>query len=727
MFRHSRFVFLCITLLLVLLVSMTRPMAVYADDSTPPPPATEEATEPPPSAAEEPVATSPASFEAADAAVSEILETVPEGTAVVVLDETGEALPLASEDAAVIIAAVDPVWCPVISGVPLLPGDVGCSKNFTNSEALINNMDASNPATTNSVYEQDGIIYFTADPGGRFILIAGGQDDPAQNSELFLNDYNALKLYNLTLQGGWNGNTGVDFALNGQTTFNNRRVQIGSVDNPWAGNITVNNFTINNLSNTGLQMFTAGDIHLNQVVSENNTNGARLENTAGTGSVTIQDSIFSHNRRDGLRVTSNGSVSLNGITTETNGQRGVTVDTFGNITLLDVIADDNGTEGARLDNCQEDNSSNCTGYGTISVNAGSEGASSFSGNGVDGLAAYSFSNITVANVYANNNAELGGSLVNELGEGDIEVSNSTFDDNNTAVGTNAGKIAGLEVLTSGDVTLSDISASGNQVGDGAYMDGFGSLTIENSIFDGNQSGGDGVFAGGEDAEIVCSQFSNNRGYGINGVLGLLLTLDDVVFSGNLAGDYTGSATVISGGCEQGAGGEGGEDEGEEGGESEEEEGEEGGGSLPELIPVTSLPINFIQVAGSEQVDLNCEVYSGTKLVLPNGDSVVLPCPIRDEAVLTGKQQANLPGALAEPYGFISALDAEVIRDGKNVNSVNGMLTVDFVIPGDQQGAALTILHWDGTHWVEVPGGYDVNGARFAAVTNFTGIFVLVSK
>src|SRR5262245_32699190 len=117
MIRHSRFVFLSIALLFVLIVSLARPMAVLADDSTPPPPATNDlATEPTAAPTEETpieVVKEPSSTDTVvdtslnpdskSVIVPEILEVAPEGTQVVVLDENGAPLPLVSEDAAAIV------------------------------------------------------------------------------------------------------------------------------------------------------------------------------------------------------------------------------------------------------------------------------------------------------------------------------------------------------------------------------------------------------------------------------------------------------------------------------------------------------------------------------------------------------------------------------------------------------------------------------------------------
>src|SRR5512138_1481810 len=148
MAKHSRFGFLSGVLLCVLMLSLACPMAVYAQDETPPPateeavgtevPATGETVQPPTevpalqepvvtetpvvteelAATEAPISTSQMQeiAEEPDAAeeltMGEVLETAPEGTEVVVLDENGEALPLVSVEAAQIIQSSDPMWCP---------------------------------------------------------------------------------------------------------------------------------------------------------------------------------------------------------------------------------------------------------------------------------------------------------------------------------------------------------------------------------------------------------------------------------------------------------------------------------------------------------------------------------------------------------------------------------------------------------------------------------------
>ena len=789
MFKHSHLIFPSVTLLLVLLVSMARPMAVYADDGAPPPPATEEPTNPPTEEAPVEVESGSSSSDTSSApsadtesvAVSEILEAAPEGTQVVVLDEYGIALPLTSEDAAEIVATVDPMWCPAGT----LPGGVGCTINFASPQALIDDMDNNNPSTTTSVYEQDGIIYFTADPGGAFILTRGS------GAALQNLDYDALKIFNLTLQGGWNGlNDGSGFTLSGQTNFGANRVQIGTSSNPWGGNITINNISIDGASNTGLMVFTAGDINLNYVDSQNNTgDGARLDNDNGTGTVIVQNSSFNGNTNIGLRVLSNENITLTGVTAQdntnrgadlnnitgsgsinlsssifsNNNSRGLDASSTGNITFSNVIAEGNLSSGARLNNTFGSgnislNSSlfssnggygveassngditlfnvianenirsgarldNRSGIGSINVGAKIADGALFNGNGIDGLDAYSNGDITIANVTASYNAEIGASLVNDSGEGNIFVSNSTFDSNTSIMG--AGQNMGLEIFSGGDVTLDTVSASGNLGANGSSISG-SSLLIENSTFNNNEYG---LYLEGDEAEVVCSQFNGNNVYGIDGLnVFVTFTLDDVIFSGNGSGDYLGSAFVTSGGCSPSDEGGGEEEEIEE----EESEGDGGssgaGGTSLNIVPVTGLPLHTVPVTGSEQIELDCSAFSGTKLILPNGDSVILPCPIHDQGLLTGQTQDELPGKLDDQFGFLSAMDGEVIRDGQAVSTLDTSMIIDFVIPNDQHNANLAILHWDGSQWVEVPGGHVTADGYFEATTHFTGIFVLVTK
>ncbi len=389
--RNKRVTIFSLIVLLSLMMSLVFPTGVLADDNPPPSTETPEVVTPPEEAAtdtvvpetvatEEPVLTEETVTQDASADTGStandvaLLSQLPEGTEVVVSNADGEIVPLGSQEAVDIIAVQDPLWCPV--GQAPTPGANGCTTNFANSQALIDAMDSSNPATTTplTTYEQDGIIYFTVNPGtGSFTLVRGNNGPGIDNA-----DYDILKAFNLILQGGWDGTPGSTTFT--QTNFGANPLTIGAISNPWGGNISLNDFVFSGVSSTSsIKIYTAGDITLDNVTANLNTtnDGARLDNTSGSGSVTVTGSTFNQNNDDGLNVRSNGL-----------------------ITLVDVTANQNGNDGANLGN----NGANAT--SNIEVIA-----SRFNNNNVDGLYADSKGNITLINVTAQNNGDDGVELI----------------------------------------------------------------------------------------------------------------------------------------------------------------------------------------------------------------------------------------------------------------------------------------------------------------------------
>ncbi len=161
-----------------------------------------------------------------DESVAELLSEVPENTDIVVLDENGETVSLAEQEAADIILEEDPMWCP--AGV--LPGGAGCSANYSNISSLINNMRSNTGA-----YNEDGIIYFTSgNTNASFSLTT---------SSLGNSDFNTLNDFNLTLLGGWNGVNGGSATFTGITNFGSNTLTIGTSGSRWEGNISLNNFS----------------------------------------------------------------------------------------------------------------------------------------------------------------------------------------------------------------------------------------------------------------------------------------------------------------------------------------------------------------------------------------------------------------------------------------------------------------------------------------------------
>ncbi len=373
--KQHRFI-LTLFLIIILCANLFNVGSVHADGETPtePPAPTQVETDPPAEPPTEvstesptevpleetpvPSESTPVPEEETATPIAEILTQVPESTEVVVLDENGDSVPLASEEAAEIVEVVDPMWCP--EGV--LPGGPGCTTNFASISALITNM-----VTATNNYAQNGVIYFTSNPGsGTFNLnpttLPGG-------------DYETLNDFNLTLQGGWNGlNDGAGFTLSGQTNFGTSPITIGTSVNPWVGNITLNDITFTGASQTSLTVYTTtGNITLNNVDVNNQGNGnntALLNTSSGDitvtngtfdgngtnssgfsattmGSITISDSSFTENKvgsgtRDGATL-SGSTVTLTNVTATNNDGDGITINNASVVTLNNVVATNNGT------------------------------------------------------------------------------------------------------------------------------------------------------------------------------------------------------------------------------------------------------------------------------------------------------------------------------------------------------------------------------------------------
>ena len=367
--RHS---ILTLFLILIVCINLFNVRVALADGEAPPtepPAATEVATEAPTEATSVAAESISDRVEATATPVAEALNQIPESTEVVVLNENGDSVPLATQEAAAIAQATDPMWCP--EGVA--PGGPGCTTSFTSISLLINNM--VNPTHTAS-YAQNGVIYFTANPGSGLLDI----------SELNLGGtaFNTLKNYNLTLTGGWNGDT-VSPSFSGQTDFGNSHVVIGSSVNPWIGNVTLNdlafcnnsstcsfisqtaltvytttgNIALNNVDvtnqangkNTALLNSTSGDITVtNGTYDGNNSNSAGFFAATGSGSLTISNSDFKENKKPGPANTFDGvtisapTVTLNNVTSTNNDGNGITINNANLVTLNNVLASVNGTD-----------------------------------------------------------------------------------------------------------------------------------------------------------------------------------------------------------------------------------------------------------------------------------------------------------------------------------------------------------------------------------------------
>jgi len=490
--------------------------------------------------------------EAAPPADPNLLAELPDNTSVTVLNADGQAEPLATQDAVNAIASTtDPIWCPL--GQPPIPSQNGCTPPFTSFTDLLNYLSG------NAAVQVAGTIYVEQ---GAY---AGGE------SVIDFNAYNLSNIsgFDLTVQGGWDTTPNpVDPATAGTSDFT-VPILIGSSTTPWGGSLTINNIQILNPQNTGLTLYSQNSISLSNVTVDNSATGdgavlnARadvtinnshfLRNTAGAritagNNVAIASSEFSNpfNQRrqvTGLEITSGGSVSLFSVLaignrrvgtdisavgrvtigssefSETNGLNGgvfygygLRVVTPDEIELLGVIANNNFLWGADLD------AGGRVAIGDSIFNANSTGSPTFIDD--TGLLVTSGSNVDLNNVTADGN-RLIGATIDAVGA--VNIANSSFSNNRgvtTIGGTNTFHGLGLSVVSSSNVSLNAVTASGNGL-TGAYLEsGIGGILVKASSFSNNDTGsaadvlGTGLtMVSAGNADIANSTLDNNQTYG----------------------------------------------------------------------------------------------------------------------------------------------------------------------------------------------------------------------
>ena len=661
--------------------------------------------------------------------IAEILTQVPEGTEVVILDEEGDSVPLASEEAAEIVEVVDPMWCP--EGV--LPGGAGCTTNFVSISALITNM-----VSTTSNYMQNGVIYFTSNPGtGTFNLnpttLSGG-------------DFETLNDFNLTLQGGWNGDTGAPI-FSGQTNFGTSPVTIGTAVNPWVGNITLNDITFTGASQASLTIYTStGDITLNNVDVNNQGNGrntALLSTSSGditvtdgtfdgngtnsggfsastiTGSITVSDSSFTDNKigsgtSDGA-ILSASTVTLTNVGATNNDGDGITINNASVVTLNNVVATSNGTDPAGPGN---NDGSGVLVNGPVGTNLFVNGGS-FSSNKEYGIEVGDPANTTI---YIVTSPTCTGNL--------LGCSNDIFVTDNTApsltpnisgtVGSSSWYTSDVAVSWSVSDPESGISTSTGCTDSNLTSDTAGITLTCSAINNVGLSNSVSVTIKIDKNAPVLSLPSNitttatdPSGAVVNYAASATDDLDPSVFAVCApASSSTFSPGTTTVNCS-----------------AADEAGNSSTGSFlvtvtaslatatftPTSTPTTpiSTPTAPTNTTGSstsgsnssagvvpvtgELIDLNCDsVFSAFGIQL----SFINLCD--QQTTIKGVTAGSLPDQLPNGFTFVTGLNVQILNNGQalaNLPDASG-IQLDFPTPGgaDEQFA---VLHWNGSAWVEI--------------------------
>lgn len=396
--------------------------------------------------------------------VSEILEQLPADTELIILDENGEALPLATEAVEEAIILRDPIWCPV--GVAPKPGNGGCSNSFGSLSDLV--------------------AGFTPPAKNGVIWIEVGNDLGVE-VEIDGLVWTAAANYSLTLQGGWVGPAGPPVgsgAIVGTTTFD---TAISIIN--WNGVVTINDISFYGATNTmnpgmgSLYVETTKNIVVSNVISilsGGGNNGAHLDNSSSTtqATVTVKNSVFNSNALNGLTIVSNGAVTLNNVTANKNSFFGVSIGnnndsvasvvsvakgsfnqnfsigliivSNGAITLSQIVASDNtsGGSGVIVDNTSAPTPQAITVKGFLTANS----------NEVFGLLIQSNGAVTLENITTDYNKSGGSIIDNSMAPKPYAVTINGVNSMSNNIDNSAN---GLDILTLSVVTLNNITANHN--------------------------------------------------------------------------------------------------------------------------------------------------------------------------------------------------------------------------------------------------------------------------
>ena len=536
MFHINRRLILSVFLILTVLANLVNVNVALADDTTPTPPPTEEPTQPPVESTETPVveptatqlpeatptaeATAEPTVEETPTAtetapVFELVTDLPQNTDVVILDENGNPLPMASTEAAAILVEADPIWCPAAQAIPT-PGANGCTTNQTITTLLT--LMQTNAGGT---FSQDGIIYLERPGGAGFttpLILSDGASSLGAS-------FTSISSFNMTIQGGWNGNN--PGAITGDTNFgtsglNRGFVQVGSSGNPWTGNVTLRDITVNDntsASNPSVAVYTTtGSVTMNDVDVDNADNSASVQVVTNSGNVTLGGvDITDGDDNHGISVTTNsGTVNINNssVDNQDNGNAIHVASNSGNVNLTGVDVDNSGDGNAV-------NITTTNGNIALSDTDVTNQQDGFTGNLVS-----SSGNITVSGGSTFDGDNTGGDTNQGFNAttstGAITISNTTFND---ALGAGAGTNYNGATLSAPIVTLNSVTATNNDL-NGIAISNVNQVTLNNVTAWNNGTDIPGGSGGGA--------YTNDVGSGvrINGNPGSFVSILDGVYFGN---------------------------------------------------------------------------------------------------------------------------------------------------------------------------------------------------
>ena len=247
---------------------------------------------------------------------------------------------------------------------------------------------------------------------------------------------------------------------------------------------------------------------------------------AGTGGVTLTNSIFGENGQDGVSITTNGAVVLTGVTSTDNGTAsdheginilvGATTGTLasGTVTLTNVTATNNWGDEIRVEALKQVTikkiSANDYGPGTgkgtyihttagVSiVDPGGTTWNEFKSNNGNNLEIQAVGAVTLAKIYTDWSVTANGVTIATVGN--VTLTNLTAHEN---VGY------GLNVSTKGAISATGLYIDDNNTKGALLVNNLtgatGGVTVSSSTFYNNTIGGDGSWVGNFDQRCRAAQ------------------------------------------------------------------------------------------------------------------------------------------------------------------------------------------------------------------------------
>ena len=439
-------------------------------------------------------------------------------TALILVDAEGQPLEMASQESAAVLGGADPYWKVGTIWFSVAKDAAGC---YTGTSVIAGTckidpdpiqyaidwiaLDTTKKPTNGYIYVESDLYLNPVTINGTNVNLSTlkGLIGRADGAGVYPTIQNAITISNLLTGFTLQGFTIID----GVVTFANN-----------TGTLSLADLIISNSGGDGLVVTGhKGNVVLTRVKSsDNDGNGAFIDNSTAPGNVTITNSAFDRNGdslagtgyEDGLTILTTGILTINGISVSNNDGQGLTAIGFSSLSLQHAML--NGNQhgmGAQLITTK-------TGLAALSS------VYALGNNWDSGILLITSGPVSASNIQAMWNGNMGMMIDNTGGLGTVTVKTGRF--NNNTAGD------GLVILSKRAILISTIEANQNG-GNGAVLDnyfgglGAGNVTVginstvssllANSFWD--NTGGDGlqIFSKGV---VLISDFNatDNANYGV---------------------------------------------------------------------------------------------------------------------------------------------------------------------------------------------------------------------